>query len=58
MGRGGDCEHFVMECGELQEIRIRYGVYRAKTLEEVLMFKEKNEEKVNQSMQEDAQRDV
>ena len=36
--------HFVMECGELQEIR-QYGT---EAFEEVLMFREKNEEKVNQ----------
>ena len=38
----------VMECGELQEIRRRHGVYGAETLEEVLMFMDKNEEKVHQ----------
>ena len=40
--------HFVMECGELQEIRRQYGVYETEALEEVLMFMEKSEEKVNQ----------
>ena len=47
---GGEEEtlrHFVVECRELQEIRRRYGVYGAEALEEVLMFMEKNEEKVN-----------
>ena len=41
--------HFVivMECGELLEIRRRYGVYRTEALEEVLMFIEKSEEKVD-----------
>ena len=39
--------HFVMECVELQEIRRQYGVYGTKALEEVIMFMEKSEEKVN-----------
>ena len=39
--------HLVMECGELQEIRMRYGVYGTEALEEVLMFMEKSEEKVD-----------
>ena len=42
--------HFVMECRELQEIRRRYGIYGTKALEKVLMFMEKNEEKVNRCM--------
>ena len=46
---GGEEEtlrHFVVECRELQEIR-RYGAYGTEALEQVLMFMEKNEEKVN-----------
>ena len=39
--------HFVMECRELHEIRRQYGVYGAEALEEVLMFMEKSEEKVD-----------
>ena len=38
--------HFVMDCGELQEIR-RYGVYGTEAPEVVLMFMEKSEEKVD-----------
>ena len=48
---GGEEEtarHFVIEGGELKEIRRRYGVYGTEALEEVLMFIEKNEEKVDQ----------
>ena len=44
---GGEEEtvrHFVMQCRELQETRRRYG---AEALEEVLMFMEKSEEKVD-----------
>ena len=47
---GGEEEtvrHFVMECGELQEIRRRCGVYETEAPQEVLMFMEKSEEKVN-----------
>ena len=47
---GGEEEilrHFVVECRELQGVRRRYGVYGTKALEEVLMFIEKNEEKVS-----------
>ena len=46
---GGEEEtlrHFVMECLELQEIRRRYGVYGTEALEDILMFMEKNEDKV------------
>ena len=39
--------YFVQGCRELQEIRRRYGVYGTEALEEVLMFMEKNEDKVN-----------
>ena len=39
--------HLVMECCELQEIRRRYGVYGTEALEEVLMFMEKSEERVD-----------
>ena len=39
--------HFVVECSELQEIRRRYGAYGSEALEEILMFMEKNEEKVS-----------
>ena len=35
---------------ELQEIRRRFGAYGAEALEGVLMFVEKNEEKVDQCM--------
>ena len=45
-GEEDTLRHFVVGCHELQEIR-RYGVYGTETLEEVLMFMEKNEEKVN-----------
>ena len=47
---GGEEEtvrHFVMECRELQEIRRRYGVCGTEALQEVLMFMEKGEEKVD-----------
>ena len=47
---GGEEEtvrHFVMECCELQEIRRRYYVYGTDALEEVLLFMEKSEEKVD-----------
>ena len=47
---GGEEEtprHFVVECRELQERRRRYAVYGTETLEEVLMFMEKNEKKVS-----------
>ena len=46
---GGEEEtvRFVMECRELQEIRRRCGVYRTEALEEVLMFMEKSEERVD-----------
>ena len=47
---GGEAEtvrHFVMECRELQEKRRRYGVYGTEALEELQMFMEKSEEKVN-----------
>ena len=46
---GGEEEtvrHFVVECRELQEIRRQYGVNGTEALEEVLLFMEKNEEKV------------
>ena len=39
--------HFVVECRELQEIRRRYGAYGTEALEEILLFMEKNEEKVD-----------
>ena len=39
--------HFVTDCCELQVIRRQYGVYGAEALEEVLMFREKSEERVN-----------
>ena len=39
--------HFVVECRELQEIRRQYGVYGTEALEEVLIFMEKNKEKVS-----------
>ena len=48
---GGEEEtvrHFVMECGELQEIKRRYGVYGTEALEEVLMLMEKSEKKADQ----------
>ena len=47
---GGEEEtvrHIVMECAELEEIRTRYGAYGTEALEEVLMFMEKSEEKVD-----------
>ena len=47
---GGEEEtgrHFVMECRELQQIRRQYGVYGTEAPEGVLMFMEKNEEKVD-----------
>ena len=47
---GGEEEtvrHFVVECRELQEIRRRYGVYGTEALEEVLLFMEKNDEKLD-----------
>ena len=47
---GGEEEtvrHFVVECGELQKIRRRYGVYGTEALEEVLTFIEKSEENLD-----------
>ena len=47
VGEEETVRHFVVECRELQEIRRRYGVYGTEALEEVLLFMEKNEEKVD-----------
>ena len=47
---GGEEEtarYFVTECQKRQNIRRQHGVYGTKPQEEVLMFMEKNEEKVN-----------
>ena len=41
-------QHFVIECGELREIRERYGVCGAEALEEVLLFGGNGGEKVEQ----------
>ena len=41
-------QHFVIECGELREIRERYGVCGAEALEEVLLFGGRSGEKVGQ----------
>ena len=46
MWRRGGNPHIVVECLELQEIR-QYGEHGTKALEEVLLFMEKNEEKVD-----------
>ena len=46
-GEGETVRHIVTECHELQEIRRRYGVYGTEAPKEVLMFIEKNEEKVD-----------
>ena len=39
-------QHFVIECGELRDIRERYGVCGAEALEEVLLFGGRSREKV------------
>ena len=41
-------QHFAIECGELREIRERYGVCGAKALEEVLLFERRGGEQVEQ----------
>ena len=41
-------QHFVIECGELREIRERHGVCGAEALEEVLLYGGRSGEKVEQ----------
>ena len=41
--------HFITECVVLEDVREQFGVYREDALEEILLFREKTEEKRNGS---------
>ena len=42
--------HFFTECAVLENVRKRFGVTREDALEEILLFREKTEEKVERSI--------